>query len=284
MTEAASLLRAEGLVRRFADGGGVHGVSLSIARGEALGLVGGSGSGKSTLARLLLRLIPADAGRVWFDGAEITHLSGRRLLPMRRASGLVLQNPLGALDPRLTVGDSIAEPLLVHGAGDAGFRRDRVVELLAMVGLEQGHAARRPDALSGGQLQRVGIARALALAPRLLVLDEPVAALDVSVQAQIVNLLSDLRDRLGLACLFIAHDLAVVRQIADRVVVLQSGRIVEQSDAASLFAAPQAAATRALLAAAPAALPPAPRLAMWRQAVAERSAEQGNAGSGNARA
>jgi oligopeptide transport system ATP-binding protein len=240
-----------GPVQRALDG-----VSLSVARGETLALVGESGSGKSTLARLVLRLDSPDSGTIRFDGADVTALRGRALRRLRRRLQLVFQDPTASLNPRRRVGDTVAEPLRVHAIGGRGAagrsaRAARVAELLSLVGLGAHHAARFPHALSGGQRQRVGIARALAPGPALVVCDEPVAALDVSVQAQVVNLLRDLQARLGLSYLFIAHDLAVVRHMADRVCVMQAGRLVEVAGRDALFDAPRHPYTRALLAAAP---------------------------------
>ena len=233
----------------------VDGVSFTIARGETLGLVGESGCGKSTLARLVLRLIEPSAGAVRFDGQDITGLDGEALRRLRRRMQLVFQDPFASLNPRMTVGEILDEPLLVHGIGDAAARRRRVAELLALVGLDSHHAARRPQAFSGGQRQRIGIARALAVEPALVVCDEPVSALDVSIQAQIVNLLKDLQARLGLSYLFIAHDLAVVRHVADRIAIMYLGRILETASADQLFAAPRHPYTRMLLAAVPRASP-----------------------------
>ena len=267
--EAALILAAEGLGKtwRGQSRAAVDDVSIALAPGQTLALVGESGSGKSTLARLLLRLAEPDAGRVMFAGRDITRARGGALRDLRRRTGLVLQDPLGSLDPRLSVAASIAEPLLVHGIGDAAARRARVAELFAMVALDPALGARLPAALSGGQRQRVGIARALALDPALLVLDEPVAALDVSVQAQIVNLLGALQARTGVAMLLITHDLAIVRQMADRVAVMQEGRIVEAGEAGQVLDAPRAELTQRLLAASPCPPAEAGRSGLWRDAL-----------------
>jgi oligopeptide transport system ATP-binding protein len=255
-----ALLEVAGLVRHFPTRGGafsqgrpvraVEDVSFSVAPGEVLGLVGESGSGKSTIGNLVLRLDQPTAGRIHFDGEDVTRASERALAGFRRRAQPIFQDPFGSLDPRMTVAQIVAEPLVVHrlARGRAALRA-RVAELLHMVGLNETHLPRYPHQFSGGQRQRIGIARALAMAPELIVADEPVSALDVSIQAQIVNLLRDLQRRLGLAMIFIAHDLAVVEYVSDRVAVLYLGRIMEVARARDIVRSPRHPYTQALLSA-----------------------------------
>jgi oligopeptide/dipeptide ABC transporter ATP-binding protein len=259
MTEA--LLAASELVKHFpvrdwlgrrrAAVRAVDGVSLDIGHGETLGLVGESGCGKSTLGRVLLRLIEADEGAITFAGRDVRALNGSALRHLRAEAQMVFQDPYASLNPRMTIGDALAEPLALHDTVPHAERRGRIAELLTLVGLRPGQARRYPHEFSGGQRQRIGIARALAANPKLLVCDEPVSALDVSIQAQIINLLQALKQRFGLSLLFIAHDLAVVRHVADRIAVMYLGRVVETAPAARLFTAPRHPYTRALLAAVP---------------------------------
>ncbi len=253
---AAPLLEVQGLTKRFRlrGGGTVHAVedaSFAIAPGESLGLVGESGSGKTTLARLIALLYRPSAGTIAFDGRDVASLSRREIKGLRRQIQMIFQDPFGALDPRMTVEAIIAEPLRIHRRGSRAERARTVRRLMEAVGLSPRLAERYPHEFSGGQRQRIGIARALALDPRLVIADEPVSALDVSVQSQVLNLLLDLREARGLAYLFIAHDLAVVEQMADRVAVMYAGRIVEIAPREALFAAPAHPYTRALIAAAP---------------------------------
>ncbi len=243
----------------------VDGVSLSVARGETVGLVGESGCGKSTLARLVLRLHEPTSGTVAFDGTDITHAPQSAIRPLRRRMQMIFQDPYGSLNPRMSVGEILSGPLLLHGiVADGGAARARVAELLDIVGLPGAAAARFPHEFSGGQRQRISIARALALGPDLVVADEPVSALDVNIQAQIINLMVELQERLGLTYLFISHDLAVIRHVCDRIVVLYLGKVMEQGRAADLFSRPLHPYTRTLIAAAPV---PDPRIERTRRHV-----------------
>ena len=272
MSEA--LLEVRDLVKHFPVGGGflsrsegvvraIEGISFTLHRGETLGLVGESGCGKTTTGRCILRLERPTSGQILFEGTDLATKSEQQLREMRRHMQVIFQDPYSSLNPRMTIGQIIAEPLKVHRlVTSKSGRTDRVKELLTQVGLLPQHADRYPHQLSGGQRQRVGIARALAMEPSLIICDEPVSALDVSIQAQIINLLEELQSRLGLTYLFIAHDLSVVRHISDRVVVMYLGKVVEVADRQTLYEAPVHPYTRALLSAVPI---PDPKLEATRE-------------------
>jgi ABC-type oligopeptide transport system ATPase subunit len=269
------LLRVSNLSKTFGEDGllksgrhivkAVDDVSFDIAPGETLGLVGESGSGKSTTGRVLLQLEQPSGGEIEFEGNRLTGLSKRALKPYRREMQIIFQDPYSSLNPRMKVGDFVEEPLIVHKIfPNRSERRDRVMELFSLVGLDPSFAKRYPHEFSGGQRQRVSIARAIALNPRFIVCDEPITALDVSIQAQIINLFQDLQEQLGLTYLFIAHDLSMIRYLCHRVAVMLRGRIVEIGPTAAIFANPQHAYTRALLSAIPV---PDPEIERQRRAI-----------------
>jgi oligopeptide transport system ATP-binding protein len=251
--------------RRVGEVKAVDGVSFEIPEGKTLGLVGESGSGKSTTGYCVLQLIKPTSGSVRFLGQELTELPRGQVRKLRREMQIVFQDPYSSLDPRMTVGGIVAEPLIVHRVGSRGSRKARVRELLDVVGFDPGFTNRYPHEFSGGQRQRIGIARALALGPKLIVCDEPVSALDVSIQAQILNLLKDLQNEFGLTYLFIAHDLAVVRSMSDQIAVMQQGKIVEVGPAEDVYMSPSHEYTKTLLTSVPV---PDPR------AMRERKAER----------
>ena len=257
------ILRVEGLVKYFGVEQGllasklgkkvhaVDGVSFSVNEGETLGLVGESGCGKSTTGRCIIRLHEPTRGEITFDGMNVRALRGKKLQAYRRDVQFIFQDPYASLNPRMTIGELVSEPLVVHGIGTKEERRNRAKELLEVVGLNPEHINRYPHEFSGGQRQRIGIARALALNPRLIICDEPVSALDVSIQAQVINLLDELQDQFGLTYVFIAHDLSVVRHISDRVAVMYLGKIVEVGDWKGLYDEPHHPYTQSLLSAVP---------------------------------
>ena len=260
------ILKIENLKMHFPVKGGVFlrpvgackavdGVSLTVGEGETVGLVGESGCGKSTLAKTATRLLMPTGGRIEFEGNDISHLSQRQLKPLRRNLQMIFQDPAESLNPRHSVRDIVEEPLVIQKMGTRGERRNRVAELLERVGLEEAMGSRFPFEFSGGQRQRIGIARALALNPKLILCDEPVSALDVSVQSQVLNLLMELQEDFGLAYLFIAHDLAVVKHVSDRVAIMYLGKIVELADADAIYENPSHAYTKALISAIPVADP-----------------------------
>ena len=259
----APLLAVSGLTKHFGKASrplrALEDVSFDVASGEVLGLVGESGSGKSTIGRLVLRLIDPTAGHIAFAGQDIADLPERRLRFLRAQAQMVFQDPYASLNPRLRVRDIVGEALGAHGLSPGAARKPRIAALLEMVGLSADHMSRFPHEFSGGQRQRIGIARALAVEPKLIVADEPVSALDVSVQAQVLNLMQDLRRRLGLTMLFISHDLDVVELMCDRIAVLYLGRIMEIGSTADICTRPRHPYTRALMAASPKAVPGAPK-------------------------
>ncbi len=250
-SSAEPLLRVEGLTKYFPRDRGrfaaVQDVSLELHVGQTLGIVGESGSGKSTLSRCIIRLYEPDAGRVWFNGVDFTRLGRRALREQRKNMQMIFQDPLASLNPMMTVSQAIVDPLLIHGIGTARHRARRAAELMELVGLDAAAANAFPFEFSGGQQQRIAIARALALNPQLLICDEAVSALDVSIQAQILRLLQDLQQQLGLAYLFISHNLAVVEHMSDHIAVMNGGKVVEHAPTAEIFRAPKQDYTRMLI-------------------------------------
>lgn len=259
--ESDVLVSVKGLSRRFGKRSwwpgrstsfyAIRDIDMTVRRGEAVGIVGESGCGKSTLGRVILRLLAPTSGTIDFAGHNISNMGERQLRPLRKRMQMIFQDPFGSLDPKRRVGEQIADALKVHKLLDAKARATRVAELLAQVGLSTEHAIRRPHEFSGGQRQRIAIARALAPYPDLIIADEPIAALDVSIQAQVVNLLDDMRVKMGVSMLFISHDLHVVKHLCDRIVVMYLGRIVEEGTSRQVFEAPRHPYTRVLLDASP---------------------------------
>ena len=270
-----TILEVKDLVKHFPMGGGffggdqkvvhaVNGISFKVKRGETLGIVGESGCGKSTAGRTIIRLYEPTSGQILFEGQDVTKAHGSDLLNLRRKMQMIFQDPYASLNPRMTVGDIVGEGLDIHKLASGQARTDRIYELLEVIGLNPEHANRFPHEFSGGQRQRIGIARALSVNPRLIICDEPISALDVSIQAQIVNMLEELQEKMGLTYLFIAHDLSMVKHISHRIAVMYLGRIVELTDSYELYKNPQHPYTKALLSAIPI---PDPRVEATRKRI-----------------
>lgn len=269
------ILEVKDLVKHFPIGGGffgqnqqvvhaVNGINFKVRKGETLGIVGESGCGKSTAGRTIIRLYEPSSGQIFFEGQDVTHARGNDLLNLRRKMQMIFQDPYASLNPRMTVGDIIGEGLDIHKLASGQARTDRIYELLEVIGMNPEHANRFPHEFSGGQRQRIGIARALSVNPRLIICDEPISALDVSIQAQIVNMLEELQEKMGLTYLFIAHDLSMVKHISHRIAVMYLGRIVELTDSFELYKNPQHPYTKALLSSIPI---PDPRVEATRKRI-----------------